>query len=56
MAPSTGSTISHRDLYAPEVSPVPNRFEQGITEARIENILHRLFAQEVVDTKVDAGS
>jgi hypothetical protein len=39
-------------LYAADISPVPNGFEQRIGETSIENILHRLIAEKVVENFV----
>ncbi len=41
--------LGHRDLHAGDVSSVPDRFEECVGEAEVEQVLHRLLAQEVVD-------
>src|SRR5262245_31699129 len=33
-----------------DITPVPNRFEDRIAEAKDQNILHRLFSQVMIDT------
>ena len=43
--------LGHRDLHAFDVVPVPDRLEKGIREAEIEQVLHRLLAEIVVDAK-----
>ena len=43
--------FGHRDLDVLHVVPVPDGFEKGVGEAEIEDILHRLLAQVVVDAK-----
>jgi len=40
-----------RDLYVIDVQPVPQRLEQQVGETKDEQVLHRLFAQVVVDAK-----
>ena len=37
------------DLHVVDVAPVPDRLEQGVGEAKGEQVLHRLLAQVVVD-------
>ena len=41
-----------RHLYAEDISPVPNGFEQRIGDTSIENILHRLLAEKMVENSV----
>jgi len=39
---------SRGDLHTLDVVTVPNRFQKGISEAEIEQVLDRLFTKEVV--------
>ena len=41
--------LGHRDLHAGDVSRVPDRFEERVGEAEVQQVLHRLLPQEVVD-------
>ncbi len=43
--------LGHGDLHVLDVVAVPNRLEKGIGEAEIEQILHRLLAQIVIDAE-----
>ena len=43
--------LGHGDLDAADVVAVPQRLEHRIGEARVEQVLHRLLAQEVVDAE-----
>ena len=50
--PATNSDIfCHRDLNVVNVVGVPQGFEQLICKTQSENVLHRLFAEVVVDSK-----
>src|SRR5258706_379020 len=40
-----------RKLYTLNVVPVPDRFEDSIAETEKENVLHRFFAEIVIDPK-----
>ena len=44
-------TLGHIDLDVVDVVAVPDRLEQAVGEAKREDVLHALFAQEVVDAK-----
>ena len=46
--------FSYGDLHVVDVSPVPDRLEEGVGKAKGEQVLHRLLAQIVVDP-VDLG-
>ncbi len=41
----------HRDLHAFDELPIPQRLEKRIGKAEKEQVLHRVFAQVVVDAK-----
>jgi hypothetical protein len=41
--------LGHRDLHALDVGAVPDRLDDRVGEAEIEQVLHRLLAEEVVD-------
>src|SRR5436305_47788 len=43
--------LSHSDLHALDVVPVPDRFEKRVGKAEVENVLDRLFAKVMVDAK-----
>src|SRR6266404_2749675 len=40
-----------RKLYPVNVVPIPDRLEDSIAETKEENVLHRLFAEIVIDPK-----
>ncbi len=42
--------LGHGDLDAAHVGAVPDRLEDGVGEARVEDVLHRLLAEVVVDS------
>ena len=48
---SHAEILGHGDLDAAHVIAVPDRLEHRIGEARVEQVLHRLLAQEVVDAE-----
>jgi hypothetical protein len=52
-ASSTGyaKLFCHRDLDAFHVPPIPNRLEEGIGKAKIQEVLNRFFAQVMVNPK-----
>ena len=37
--------LGHRDLHVLDVVPIPDRLEERVGEAEIEDVLHRLFAR-----------
>ena len=39
----------HRDLHALDVLRVPDRFQKRVGEPEVEDVLHRLLAQEMID-------
>ena len=41
--------FAHGNLHMIDVAPVPDRFENPIGKAKGQNVLHRFFAQVVVD-------
>src|SRR6185437_12234816 len=43
--------LGHRDLHTVDIVAVPDRLEERVTETEVEQILHRLFAKIMVDTK-----
>ena len=43
--------LGHVDLDVVDVLAVPDRLEQAVAEAKREDVLHRLLAEEVVDTE-----
>ena len=43
--------LRHRDLDAADVVAVPDRLEDRVGESRIQNVLHRLLAEVVVDAE-----
>ena len=42
--------LRHRDLDRLDVAAVPDRLEYGVGEAQVGDVLHRLLAEEVVDS------
>ncbi len=43
--------LGHGDLHAVDVVAVPDRLEEGVGEAEVDEVLHRLLAEEVVDAE-----
>ena len=43
--------LAHRDLDAFDLGAVPERLEEGVGEAEVEEVLHRLLAEVVVDAE-----
>src|SRR5947209_1074913 len=43
--------LSHSDLHALDVVPVPDGFEKRVGKAEVENVLDRLFAKVMVDAE-----
>ena len=43
--------FGHGDRHIVHVTPVPNRLEERISETEGQNVLHRLFAQVMVDAE-----
>ena len=43
--------LRHGDLDAADMIAVPDRLEHGIGKASIEDVLHRLLAEEVIDAE-----
>jgi hypothetical protein len=43
--------LGHRDLDRLDVLAVPDRLEQGVREAEVDDVLHRLLAEKVVDAE-----
>src|SRR6266849_760575 len=41
--------LCHRDLHTCHVIPVPQRFQEGVCEPEVEEILNRLLAEKMVD-------
>src|SRR5207245_10476267 len=41
--------FSHRNLYVVDISPVPNRFENSVSETKSQDILNRLLSEIVID-------
>ena len=41
--------LRHRDLHALDEVPVPDRLEERVAEAKVEEVLHRLLAEVVID-------
>ena len=41
--------LRHRELHARDVVAIPQRLEEGIGEAEVEQVLHRLFAEKMID-------
>ena len=50
-APVDAEALRHRDLNVLDVMPVPDRLEERVGEAEIENVLHRLLAEIVIDAE-----
>src|SRR5579859_761649 len=40
----------HRDLYVVNIATVPDRLEDAVCQAKDEDVLHRFFAEVVIDT------
>ena len=51
--PPSLDTVGFRErkLYPLNVVPIPDRLEDSIAETKEENVLHRLFAEIVIDPK-----
>ena len=49
--PLDANALGHGDLHAVDVVAVPDRLEQRVAEAEIEQVLHRLLAEVVIDTE-----
>ena len=43
--------LGHRDLDRLDVLAVPDRLEQGVREAEVHDVLHRLLSEKVVDAE-----
>ena len=43
--------LGHRDLHVLDVVAVPDRLEERVGEAEVEDVLHRLLAEVVVDAE-----
>jgi hypothetical protein len=43
--------LGHGDLHALDVVAVPHRLEHGVGEAEIQQVLHRLLAEVVIDAE-----
>ena len=43
--------FGHRDLHALDVLAIPDRLEDGVGEAEVEQVLHGRFAEIVVDAE-----
>ncbi len=41
--------LRHSDLYAANIGPAPQRLKNGVTKAQHHEVLHRLFAEVMVD-------
>ncbi len=50
-APLDPERLGHGDLHVFDVVPVQNRLEKGVGEAEVEDVLHRLLAEVVIDAK-----
>src|SRR5262249_2226497 len=48
---SDAEVLGQGNLHVLHVVPVPHRFEEGIREAEVEDVLHRLLAEIVVDAE-----
>jgi len=47
--PSDAEGLGHGDLDAVDVVAVPDRLQEGVGEAEVKEVLHRLLAQVVID-------
>ena len=43
--------LGHRDLHAGDVIAIPDRFEEGVGEPEIEQVLDRFLAEIMVDAE-----
>src|SRR5687767_8966751 len=43
--------LRHRDLYEVDVIAIPDRLEKRIREPEVQQVLHRLLAEEMIDAK-----
>jgi len=50
-APGYSERFGHCDLHALHVIAIPDRLKEGIGKTKIEQILHRLLAQKMVDAE-----
>ena len=41
----------HRDLDSLDVIPVPDRLQKGVGEAVVQEVLHRLLAEVMIDSE-----
>ena len=48
-APLQAEPFRHRDLDRPDVVPVPDRLEEGVREAEVDQVLHGVLAEIMVD-------
>ena len=48
-APLDADGFGHCDLHMIDAVAIPQRLEQAIGEAQRHDVLHRLFAQEMID-------
>ena len=49
--PFDAEALGHRDLHVLDVVAVPDRLEERVGEAEVEDVLHRLLAEVVVDAE-----
>ena len=49
--PADAEALGHRDLHVLDVVAVPDRLEERVREAEVEQVLHRFLAEKVVDAK-----
>ena len=47
--PLDAEVLAHRQLHVGDVLAVPDRLEDGVGEAQVGDVHHRLLAEEVVD-------
>src|SRR5262245_22527072 len=52
LSPSVDAeTLRHRDLHVLHVATVPDRLEKRVGKPEVEDVLHRLFSEVVIDTE-----
>ena len=51
LAASDAEALGHGDLHALDVVAVPDRLEKRVREAEVQQILHRFFAEIVIDAE-----
>src|SRR5688572_32333784 len=43
--------LRHGELHAPDVLAIPKRLEEGVGKTEVEQVLHRLLAEKMIDAE-----